>query len=182
MKEVMIDLETLGTAADSVILSIGAVRFDSEGGELGEVFYRRVDIDSCLFYGLHVKGRTLLWWLEQSEKAREAIYSEDGISLFDALSDLSDFIQEGDRVWGNGAAFDNAILAYAYSQTGIPTPWPHYNDRCYRTIKNLVPDVRKPTFEGIEHNALDDAINQAKHLQAILSSLQTQAVPLNQAA
>jgi hypothetical protein len=29
--DIMIDLETLGTTADSVILSIGAVRFDSLG-------------------------------------------------------------------------------------------------------------------------------------------------------
>ena len=37
---VMVDLETLGTASNSVIISMGAVAFDNEGNTLS-TFYRR---------------------------------------------------------------------------------------------------------------------------------------------
>ena len=34
ISEIMVDLETLGTAADSIILSVGAVKFDIESGKI----------------------------------------------------------------------------------------------------------------------------------------------------
>jgi DNA polymerase III epsilon subunit-like protein len=175
MKDVMLDLETLGTSADAVILSIGAVRFDAYGDQVGPVFYRRVNIDSCQKWGLTVDGRTLVWWLDQDVLARKAIVNEEGDPLEIVLRDLSDFIKEDDRLWGNGAAFDNAILSTAYRKVGIEQPWRFWNDHCFRTMKKLNKHIPAPVFEGIAHHALDDAINQAKHLQAILRSQQIQA-------
>jgi DNA polymerase III epsilon subunit-like protein len=182
MNDVMIDLETLGTSSDSVILSIGAVRFNSDGDEIGEKFYRRIDIDSCLEYGLRVSGRTLVWWLEQEYEARMAITRDEGDPLAQVLDDLSHFIQPDDCIWGNGAAFDNAILTYAFHKVGIKVPWKFWNDRCFRTMKALNRHVVRPPFEGVAHHALDDAISQAKHLQAILASLRSQALPAEQVA
>ena len=46
---IMLDHETLGTTADSVIMSIGAVKFNLETGEIEpEGFYASVSIDSNL--------------------------------------------------------------------------------------------------------------------------------------
>jgi hypothetical protein len=175
MHDIMLDLETLGTSANSAILSIGAVRFDAYGSEVGETFYRRVSIDSCLERGLTVSGRTIMWWMGQTDEARQAIAGDDGEGIILVLNDLAEFIKEDDCVWGCGASFDNAILAHAYETCGISIPWKYYNNRCYRTLKALYPSADRPAFDGIKHHALDDALNQAKHLQVILSNLQYQA-------
>ena len=59
-----------------------------------------------------------------------------------------------------------ADLSDAYDRAQLPRPWKYYNDRCYRTVKNLRPDV--PMIRGgTHHNALDDAKSQATHLMAI---------------
>jgi hypothetical protein len=66
------------------------------------------------------------------------------------------------RLWGNGASFDNAILAHAYARCGATPPWKFWNDRCYRTVAALTATPRQQG--GTHHNALDDARSQAEHL------------------
>jgi len=80
--------------------------------------------------------------------------------------------RENVRVWGNGAAFDNVILASAYRQANITQPWLFWNDRCYRTVKALSPAVTMQR-NGTHHNALDDAESQARHLIDMLANRST---------
>lgn len=175
MKDVMVDVETLDTRTSAVILSIGAVRFDIEKPyQLGERFHVHIDIDSCLEHGRTVSGSTVLWWLGQDDDARSKLTDAKRVSLPVALDQLSVFINEKDRVWGNGAAFDNAILSDAYRTVGHPQPWRFWGDMCYRTLKNLYKHVPKPTFDGVAHDALDDACNQALHLQLIYERIAAQ--------
>lgn len=172
MSDVMIDIETLDTRASAVILSIGAVKFDpNKQGVILEGFHEHIDIDSCLKAGRTVSGSTVLWWLEQENDARNRIVDANRISLHDALAKLSTFIGPNDRVWGNGAAFDNAVLTAAYDAVGLPAPWKFWNDRCYRTMKSLYSNVPQPAFAGVAHDALDDAVKQALHLQDIFAEI-----------
>lgn len=169
MNHVMLDIETLDTRVSAVILSIGAVRFDpAKVGEVNDTFYTNVDIDSCLELGRTISGGTLYWWLDKEQAARDRI-ATNPVPLPQALEQLSQFIREHDCVWGNGAAFDNAILADAYRSCGMQTPWRYYQDMCYRTMKTLFGQLELPEFEGTKHDALDDAVNQAKRLQHILA-------------
>lgn len=171
MKHVMLDLETLGTTADAVILSIGAVKFNLESNAISEDgFYASVSIDSNLMAGRIVSEDTLLWWMEQSREAREVFYEAKG-SLDRALENLSDWFGDDDYcVWSNGADFDIPILAHAYAQLKMELPWRFYNTRCVRTYKSLpcASRVAKPVND---HNALRDAINQARYVQAIHAQL-----------
>ena len=124
----------------------------------------------------------MLWWLEQSEQARAEITQGEGCLLVDTLYDFTQWIEQIEnykqrKVWGNGAGFDCVILANAFKSAGIPTPWPHWNDRDVRTvvdlgrsIKGINPKYDMP-FEGTKHNALDDAIHQAKYVSAIYQAL-----------
>ena len=57
---VMVDLETLGNGSESVIISIGAVEFDPETGELGREFYKVVDAQSCVDAGLKIDASTVM--------------------------------------------------------------------------------------------------------------------------
>ena len=164
---VMLDLETLGNNSNSVIVSIGAVMFDSTVVDENGYFYANVDPESCVQAGLKMDASTVMWWMQQSDQARSA-FNVGSSPLAAALIDFSNWIPPGSTVWGNGATFDNVILSNAYLATGIPKPWKYNGDRCYRTLKALYQNIKADARSGVYHNALDDAIHQAKHASKIL--------------
>ncbi|EGJ7873428.1 exonuclease [Escherichia coli] len=176
----MIDLETMGTNTNAPIVVIGAVFFEPQTGEIGPVFYIVISLTDAMNTGAVPDGGTIEWWLKQSSEARAAILT-DQVKLKDALSRFREFIHEYSdekfvQVWGNGATFDNAILRRSYERQGIPCPWRYYNDRDVRTIvelgKTIDFDARIVIpFEGVRHNALDDARHQAKYVSAIWQKL-----------
>ncbi len=176
----MIDLETMGTNTNAPIVVIGAVFFDPQTGEIGPVFYIVISLTDAMNTGAVPDGGTIEWWLKQSSEARAAILT-DQVKLKDALSQFREFINEYSdekfvQVWGNGATFDNAILRISYERLDIPCPWRYHNDRDVRTIvelgKTIDFDARTVIpFEGVRHNALDDARHQAKYVSAIWQKL-----------
>ena len=61
MKNIMIDLETLGNRSDAVILSLGAVKFDLTSGKIDDQgFYASISIDSHPALARHILLATLL--------------------------------------------------------------------------------------------------------------------------
>lgn len=169
MTDVMIDLEMMGISPNAAIVSIGAVEFDMTTNTLGRSFYRVVDLKTAVAEGGVIDADTVLWWLHQSNQARSDICDE-GIHIRDALNQFSKWLAvsgENVKVWGNGAAFDNVILAQAYRRAGLPVPWSFRNDRCYRTMKAMYPNVPIEHI-GTYHNALHDAVSQARHLMTML--------------
>lgn len=173
----MIDLETMGKNPDAPIISIGAIFFDPQTGDMGPEFSKTIDLETA---GGVIDRDTIKWWLKQSREAQSAIMTDE-IPLDDALLQLREFIDENSgeffvQVWGNGANFDNTILRRSYERQGIPCPWRYYNDRDIRTIVELGKaidfDARTAIpFEGERHNALDDARYQAKYVSAIWQKL-----------
>lgn len=164
MKSIMIDNETLGTTADAVILSIGAVKFDLMSGKVDdEGFYVSISLDSNFERGRRISEATLLWWLKQPAAAQQVFFEPKEV-LPSALEMLSDWIGTGDHeVWSNGASFDIPMLEHAYTQCGIQVPWKFWNSRCFRTLKNLpgANGVKLTPQAGVKHNALADAVTQA---------------------
>lgn len=170
----MLDLETLGTQPGSVVLSIGAVAFDPDEG-LGSSFYTVISVEDSLRLGLTIDASTLRWWSRQSRTTYvEALNAPEEASLLGALAAFNTWLEFNTRgnvwLWGNGADFDLPLLLACYRKTGIKPPWEFYNSRCYRTLKALRPDVRLDRSNN--HNALDDARNQAEHAVAILRAMQ----------
>ncbi|MBW0927320.1 3'-5' exoribonuclease [Shigella sonnei] len=173
----MIDLETMGKNPDAPIISIGAIFFDPQTGDMGPEFSKTIDLDTA---GGVIDRDVIKWWLKQSREAQSAIMTDE-IPLDDALLQLREFIDENSgeffvQVWGNGANFDNVILRRSYERQGIPCPWRYCNDRDVRTIVELGKaidfDARTAIpFEGVRHNALDDARYQAKYVSAIWQKL-----------
>lgn len=166
MNNIMIDLETLDTAANAAILSIGAVKFDVVNGELGEIFYKKVSLRSSIASGGTISADTLSWWMRQDEIARSVFDPLGAESLSEALAAFAHWCGDDCVVWGNGAAFDLTILSCSYHRLNKPIPWKFWNERCYRTLRAECPVPASP-FEGVEHNALADAMHQAKHLLKI---------------
>ena len=173
----MIDLETMGKNPDAPIISIGAIFFDPQTGDMGPEFSKTIDLETA---GGVIDRDTIKWWLKQSREAQSAIMTDE-IPLDDALLQLREFIDENSgeffvQVWVNGANFDNVILRRSYERQGIPCPWRYCNDRDVRTIVELGKaidfDARTAIpFEGERHNALDDARYQAKYVSAIWQKL-----------
>lgn len=177
-RHVMIDLETLGICHTAAIFAIGAVKFDPYDTEAPmERFVVGVDPQSCQDAKLIIEGRTVMWWLHPDRAAaRTAVLGLPYVDLWSALSGFAEWFGEPKPVWGNGANFDNVVLRNAYNAAGIAPPWFFYNDRCYRTLKNMYSGIKAemPKIDFTEltpHSPLDDAVAQAKHLQQIVKAL-----------
>lgn len=169
LTDIMVDLETMSTSNDAAILSIGAVAFGKEGVST-ERFYTKVSLKSCQEHGLHIDAGTVMFWLEQSREAQQALLGY-APPLSDALLQFSHWIGAygKPKVWGNGATFDNVILRNAYKTANMKAPWDFWNDRCFRTLKGLSPGVVLPDRGGVHHNALDDAVYQAECAVVLLN-------------
>ncbi len=154
LTHIMVDLETLGTRPGSAIFSIGAIKF-KDNKIIGE-FLGNPSLESNIDNGLTLDPHTIRWWMAQDDKARSQFENATG-ELKGVLKDFSTWAGPAKNLamWGCGSDFDNALLAEAYKRCEMQVR--------YRTIKEMFPDI-EPTFVGVKHNALDDAMAQAHHL------------------
>lgn len=184
MIDVMVDLETLDTEADAIIVSIGACFFNPLTGEIGKVFDRVVDVDSCLDLDMKMSASTLGFWMKNPEAAQK-VFGDDvpKVSLSDALSSFYNYCdyysgkQIGRvRLWANGPDFDKSIITYSSRACGLTYPMSFWNTRCVRTILGLCPPQLFKKWkednprEGY-HQASWDAIYQARFISYILQEL-----------
>jgi|JI10StandDraft_1071094.scaffolds.fasta_scaffold45906_4 hypothetical protein len=165
MNHVMVDLETLGTLPGCAIMSVGAVFFDTSG--LGDEFYMVAQQDSCIQAGLTIDADTASWWAQRSPAARRVLtesLQKRWHTLQHVLAKFTEFVERDAevKVWGNGADFDNPILACAFAAVELKQAWGRWNGRCYRTLRSIAPGP-KLLRVGTHHNALDDAKSQALH-------------------
>lgn len=177
MKHVMVDIETLGTSPGSVILSIGACRFDETG--VGERFYRPIDVFDSMMNGLVVDQATIGWWRMQPAESRGALQA-GAVPLARALNDFRVYLAaipsqgqpSADFLWAKGPDFDLVMLEAAYGLLGDKKPWRYNTARDVRTILALGkhPTVPVAPFT-IAHHALDDAVYQARQVIAAAASL-----------
>jgi len=171
--DVMVDLETLGTAPGSVILSIGAA---AEAPDYSAACERKIALASALYCGLKVDEDTLAWWRKQSQEAW--LSSTDGrealtyaLHAFRLWMDEQRKHAEELRVWGDGAIFDMGLLEAAYRATGQTVPWKYQEIHCYRTLRQLLGSKKPEMPAGEKHTALADARSQMLHLQQLLGQL-----------
>lgn len=171
--DLSIDLETMGMPPAGAVIGLGACFFDLQTSAVGPTFYRAVNLATAVKAGMTLEPSTIMWWLGQSQEAREAVRFSTS-ALETALTEFSEFVAEHSRVqdvrpWGNASSFDLTILGSAYKLTGIKQPWYFTNERCFRTVRCMYPDVEyNPEDKGAgAHNAREDAIFQAKHLMKI---------------
>lgn len=165
LKNVSIDIETLGKKPGCVILSIGAVEFDPESDKTGRWFYSAINVEDSHKNGFTIDASTVLWWFKQSDQARKAV-ADATAPVATVLGNFAAWLPDNATLWGNGSDFDNAIVSAAYDKMGMETPWSFRGNRCLRTLRGMYPHVQVPAV-GTHHNALDDAIYQAKLCQAI---------------
>lgn len=174
---VMLDLETMDTATSAIVVSIGAVKFDPAHKEPGRELHVRLSLDPQAAKGRTISPSTMVWWMKQTDSARsvfddESAFGPPTMQVSEAIAELEEFCRDAEGVWGNGSDFDNAIIASLCKSFGLALPWKYSKNRCFRTMKSLPPPKTfvKPEFGGERHNALDDAVYQARYLQAIVAA------------
>ena len=77
--DIMLDIETLATGPNSVVITLGAIRFDPftndeesiEGDSIRmDTFYRRIDPESFIWPTAEIDDTTLAWWAKQSKEVQ----------------------------------------------------------------------------------------------------------------
>lgn len=188
--DVQIDLETLGTEPGCSIFAIGVVPFSVVTGKTyrEDGLYLLVNPTTCELIGLESNPATEKWWDDQKPEARKELNKARvaGHPIWAALDMLNAYLARFDakrvRVWSCGAGFDLAILAVAYKMAGRKKGWEHGNERCHRSLKNLINDLRPTGVTmpnpadsvsdvGTAHHALDDADYQAQQAVKVLAAI-----------
>lgn len=176
--DVMLDLETLGTNAGCVVLSIGACTFDGKFGLTGNHFHRHLQIQPQLDAGAIMDASTVLWWLQQDPAAQKALVAGQATAdhPISVLEHFAGWLTQVncDGLWGNGADFDLPILADAYRRNcKRPAPWKYNIGRDCRTVVMLTGKKMGAfgSVNALAHDAHADAVYQASEISAALRSL-----------
>lgn len=170
----MIDLETLGTTPDCVVLTIGGVKFDPNViSPSHSHFYHRFEVNEQTEQGRNIDQSTLDWWSKQDPKVmEEALGDENRTPVLEVLQELNKWCVGVDAIWCQGPVFDIAILENMYRQYDHHIPWPFWKIKDSRTLFGIMPTDPRKEIEFDAHNALEDCKVQARCVQKTLQQLE----------
>ena len=168
----MLDIETLGTCPDCVVLTLGAVKFNPYTREdITDGIYCKPDVDDQIARGRIVREDTMEWWSTQAEAVREeALGMEGRIPVVQMLQELNRFLVGANNIWAQGTVFDIGILEHLYKQYGMVANWNYWQITDSRTLFKIHGDPRVKGKEGL-HNALEDCVSQAQAVQQIYADI-----------
>jgi len=165
-KIISIDIETLSTEPDGVILSIGACVVGTD-----MTFHTYCGIGRQLLNGRTISKDTHNWWLSRPKEQFESeVCAVEKKTLSDALLSLHAFIDsttDGNGLIYSKGSMDIYMLEHAFRQYDLEIPWKFWNVRDLRTLMEAAKiDVKNLPFTNDDaHNALADAIYQAKIIE-----------------
>lgn len=167
LDDLMLDLETLGTQANALIVQIGAAYFDRRSGTVGGTFRCNVSIRDSLKYGMTVSDGALKFWFDHPGRT----WLKGTYELTKALDLFAKFCNKKARVWSH-ANFDVPILSQAYYLIGRKPPFSYKNCRDIRTLVDLAA-LPKETHQKTDksHDALEDCLYQIKYCLPCLWAL-----------
>lgn len=162
----MLDIETLDTSPTAQILTIGACRFDpNKKSNPVATYYVRLNIDEQEKIGRTINENTLRWWGQQSKEVIEDTFADERTDIKTALLEFREFVLGSSKVWAQGPQFDMVMIESLYKQYNMNHPWSHSNVMDSRTLFKLMPEDPRDKYTFEAHNALQDAIFQAKCVQ-----------------
>ena len=163
----MIDIETLATSPEAVILSVGGVKFDPYTNEEPHSFIdMKLDIDEQTALSRDIDDGTMEWWAKQPKNIQDIAFAEEGrTKLTEFTKSLNKWLVGCDQIWCQGPQFDMVIIENLYKMLNTHTNWAYWQIRDSRTLFAMMPsDPRKAIQESL-HNALADCYYQAKCVQ-----------------
>ena len=178
MKDIMLDIETLGMDSNSLVVSISAVAFDLKSNKIGDKFEIGLKKDEQLEKGAVVDQDSLRWWDKQSDDAKAMLKMLDKHNIKFALETFNkwicDYSENSEKVnlWGNGASFDNVIINNLYKRHDIEFVVPYWCNRDVRTLVYLANiDPREYEFLGTKHHGISDCLHQIRYCQDAYNKL-----------
>jgi hypothetical protein len=175
-----LDIETMDNKTSSVITAIGFSAWNFTTGDTVCEYHARIDWRDALkrYPQFTMSDDTVKFWEDQSDEARQELSGERGIE--DVLTEFCDWFKENcpdAKVLGNGPSFDVSIMEYAFDVVGMKAPWHFRNIEDVRTVVSIGrrflkmdPKYSIP-FQGVKHNALDDARHESEFVRAIYKEL-----------
>lgn len=164
MKDLMIDIETMGNTHDAVMIQLAGVYFDRKTGETGQEFCKSLSVSSCEDFGFKKNIDTEKWWAEQNQDVLKDITSKAENSL-DVINSFVDFLGNDVKdviVWSH-ATFD-FVIVQNYLKTMTKSYMNYKGARDIRTLIDLSGiDLDKYDWSNKTHNALDDCKFQIKY-------------------
>lgn len=163
------DLETLGNTSNAPIVQIGAVVFDIDGNIVNEISLK-CDVETIPPNRFNTDYSTIKWWLQQMVNNKNLIEVFKGeLDFYDMISQFSDWVKtmmkiHKDLTFWSHATFDPPILNNNFKNMGIKNPIPFRSQRDIRTLTHIAGHIDVKGVRGDAHNALDDAIFQAKYI------------------
>lgn len=171
----MFDAESLGTAPNAALLSVGIVIMDMDQLKVlhDRWGYGLIDPADCQKYGMTIDFDTVNWWMKQDQVAQGQVFGDhQRMSLSEAVKYVDWFVNgfHNAEVWSCGSR-DFDWLETMFKAYGSPTPWNYGQVRDYRTMRELFGHLVETPDTTIRHHALEDARWQAEHLMRILRML-----------
>ena len=182
--DLSIDIETLSLSPTAACVQIGVVAFDAFEPQPMDKLMVEINLQEVLDR-FTVDAGTLVWWMNQSDAARRRVFGEIGDppkqGLRQALNTLTDFVRLYDpkRVWFLHPEFDGGVIKNLYHAFHEEPPWNYRSPRDVATIKDvarhLCGEIAFPVFQGVQHDAVDDAVFQAETVMACYRHLERRA-------
>ena len=151
----MVDIETLGTKPNSVVLTVGGCKFDPFSmADPYDYFIMRLDVDEQTALGRFVDDRTLAWWGRQAPEIQEEAFSlEDRIDIKTFCTAFNKWLVGVDIKWAQGPRFDYGILESLFEDFDHHINWAYWQEADSRTIFNLMPVIekRRPVIPFLMH-------------------------------
>lgn len=157
MRDLMLDIETLGVLPGCIITEIAAISFDRRTGATYEEFHEFLNQQPQLEAGLHFTEEVVNWRLSNTPYKEFDERAKDPIEV---LKSLSTFLANGayDCIWAH-ASFDFPIISVAANKLlGVNNFFNYRNLRDIRTLLDL--SGEKNIVRNKSHTALGDCIFQ----------------------
>jgi hypothetical protein len=180
--EMMIDLETLDTKNSAVVLSIGAVVWETftDHGDgpsplvwaARDKFQRVLEIDSQITHRRTVSESTLLWWMQQDRTAKQEAFSSVRAPSSEVIADFFHWAKDlgVDVFWASPATFDFPIWEDLANDYRLSVPWTYRQKYDVRTVVReagySVSDHTYKVGKGVAHTPVFDCEMQIDLLTA----------------
>tara|TARA_R110000737_G_scaffold47134_7_gene67097 strand:+ start:13661 stop:14200 length:540 start_codon:yes stop_codon:yes gene_type:complete len=173
----MLDIETVGTSADSAILTIGLAHFDMQTGAIIKSAEFRNSQAAQEKLGRKVDPATVAWWGRQSPAARARLVQEPLYEPIEMMRKVYAFLhavsssQWNLGIWAKGPGFDMTLCRSLTEDLNAKWKGHFSREYCVRTMllidKEMGWNLAEGIYNDLDHGAEADAVYQAKQVSAI---------------
>ena len=158
MKDLMLDIETLGTKYGSIITQIGACYFNRFTGEIGEELSLNIDMLDGAREGFKMDVGAVAFWFYQPNKS----FLEKTIQMRSAFEIYRKFAKKAQCVWSH-STFDFSMIQDACDRLGIEQIHAYRKTKDIRTLMELAGTHKDDDQPEVSREDAHDALADCKH-------------------